>query len=95
VEGTFWWGEGFPPGRRRNFPIGRKGTLEWGFIKNERKPLTGKRALHGGGGGGGFPWEQRGLPDGEKGCSPREGSFPKEICPQGKGEVIIGDALCS
>jgi hypothetical protein len=47
------------------------------------------------GGGGGFPWEQRGLPDGEKGCSPREGSFLKEICPQGKGEVIIGDALCS
>lgn len=32
---------------------------------------------------------------GEKGRSPGEGSFPKEICPQGKGEAIAGDALQS
>lgn len=79
-------------GRGRNFPAEKRGTLPREGLCQERKEILDREK---GITWGGSPLGAKGTSCGEKGRSPGEGSFPKEICPQGKGEAIAGDALRS
>jgi hypothetical protein len=78
---NFLVGEKGFPRERKELPSGDKGHSPGrGFVKNERKFLTGRRALR----GEGLLWEQRELPVGRRGAPQGREVSLRRYVPKGR-----------
>jgi hypothetical protein len=89
-------------GREKGLPRGVKGTSQWEERAFFREGLPGSPKAKGTSQWGEGTFPNKGSPQGAKGTSQhgervlfRKGSFSREICPQGKGETVVEDALYS